>query len=117
MAHERRPDPERESALIVCDLAALTASQRHERERLAAALQVGVIDIIELPDGYAFRLDRHSAIAHQVEEFVALERACCPFLRFRTLSDTASDQVTLEVTGRDDVKEFLASQFGIRNVL
>jgi len=38
------------------------------------------VDIVELPDGYAFHVDPVSIVAQHLEEFAALERLCCPLL-------------------------------------
>jgi hypothetical protein len=55
-------------------------SPAKRRSLLDQLLQVGTVDIIELPDGYAFHIDPVSVIAQHLEEFAALERLCCPFL-------------------------------------
>ena len=66
---------------LACNLEALDKQQRKRRDLLLQWLQVGTVDIVDLPDGYAFHLDRVSLAAGHIAEFVALERRCCPFLR------------------------------------
>ena len=63
-----------------CDLSALDVTQRKRRSLLVQLLQVGTVDIIELPDGYAFHMAPLSIIAKHLEEFAVFERLCCPFL-------------------------------------
>lgn len=69
-----------ESVQLFCNLSALDVAQRKRRSLLDQLLQLGTVDIVELPDGYAFHVDRASVIAQPLEEFAALERVCCPFL-------------------------------------
>ena len=100
---------------LACNLSALDDTQRNRRALLAQWLQVGTVDIEELPDGYAFHLDRVSLAAQHVDEIIALERLCCPFLRFNLRRNPGPIGPVVEVAGGEDVKAFVASQFGIRN--
>ena len=65
-----------EEMRLFCDLSALDVAQRKRRGLLDELLQVGTVDIVELPDGYAFHVDPVSVIAQHLEEFAALERLC-----------------------------------------
>jgi hypothetical protein len=65
---------------LFCNLAALAEAQRTRRALLDQLLQVGMIDIGELSDGYAFHVDPVSIIAQHLEEFAVSERLCCPFM-------------------------------------
>ena len=103
-----------ERVRLFCDLSALDGVQRKRRLLLDQLLQVGTVDIIELPDGYALHVDPVSIIAQHLEEFAALERLCCPFLTIAVRAATTGGQPVLEIGGGDAVKEFIAAQFGIR---
>jgi hypothetical protein len=81
---------------------------------LAQWLQAGAVDVVEIPDGYALHLDRVSLAAEHVDEFVSLERQCCPFLRLAVRPGRGDDGPVLEVGGGDEIKAFVAAQFGIR---
>jgi hypothetical protein len=102
------------AAFLSCNLAALDETQRKRRALLDEWLQVGTVDIAELSDGYAFHLDPVSLAARHVEEFVALERLCCPFLRFESQRYREESGPVLEIRGPAGVKEFLVSYYGIR---
>jgi len=104
---------QRGSTLIACVLTALSEPQRRRRAALAVALQVGTCDVVERPSGYAFHLDPGSVVAQRVEELIALEKLCCPFLTFATGVDAATGRVVLEVSGGKGVKAFLAARFGL----
>jgi hypothetical protein len=103
-----------EGMRLFCDLSVLGAARRKRRFLLDQLLQVGTVDIVELPDGYAFHVDSVSIIAQHLEEFAALERLCCPFMTIAVRAATVGAQPVLEMGGGDAVKEFIAAEFGIR---
>jgi len=64
----------------------------------------------ELPDGYAYRFAWESDILEQFVEWIPLERACCPFLRF-SIEVEPGNAVWLRLTGSAEVKEFIRFEF------
>jgi len=102
-----------EGARLFCDLSALDVAERERRSLLGRLLQVGTLDVVELPDGFAFHVDPVSMIAQHLEEFAALERRCCPFLTVAVRAATGDVPPVMEIGG-NAVKEFIAAQFGIR---
>ena len=107
---------DRDDVVLSCNLGALDEVERKRRDLLGKWLQVGTVDIVDLPDGYAFHLDRVSLAAEHLDEFVALERRCCPFLRFVVRPGRGNNGPVLEVGGGNEIKTFVASQLGIRGV-
>ena len=104
-----------ERARLFCDLSALDVAQRNRRSLLDQLLQVGIVDIVELSDGYAFHVDPASIIAQHLEEFAALERLRCPFLTIAVGALIVGAQPVLEIVGGGNaVKEFIAAEFEIR---
>ena len=99
---------------LCCDLSALDVTQRKRRSLLDQLLQVGTVDIVELPDGYAFHMDQVSIIAQHLEEFAALERLCCPFLTIAVRAGTSAVRPVLDIGGGEAVKKFIAAEFGVR---
>lgn len=95
---------------IACDLGALDGGERDTRASLADALREATIAVAEEPDGYAFRIDPASPSAGRIDELVALERRCCPFLAFEIRRDDRGP--VLVVRGDASAKGFIASQFG-----
>ena len=114
MAERSNPRDARDGGSLFCNLSALSETQRKRRALLAEWLQVGTVDVNELPDGYAFHLDRVSLAAQHVEEFIALEQLCCPFLQINVRRDPGRGGPVVEVGGGEGIKAFVASQFGIR---
>lgn len=104
----------RERTPLACDLLALDKVQRERRFVLAQLLQVGICRVTALEDGWAFHVDPKSIIRDNLEELAALERLCCPFLKVVVKSNTEDGETTLEITGVNGAREFIAAQFGIR---
>jgi hypothetical protein len=52
----------------------------------------------ELSEGYGVRFPSNSALFHQLAEWVAFERRCCPFLAL-TLEWSGTATVWLKLTG------------------
>ena len=97
-----------------CDLGALDASERERRALLDEWMQVGLVEVIERPGGYVFWLDPETHIARNVEEFIALERRCCPFLELRVFNDPGHDGPAVEIGGSESIKGFVERHFGLR---
>ena len=95
--------------VIACDLAALTPEQRRRHTALSQQLAQATEEVRELGDGYAFRYATNETTWLTAAEYVDLERRCCPFFSF-TLKREAEGAVWLELTGKEGVKEFLATQ-------
>ena len=91
----------------VCKLDTLTRAERARSAALRDELRAAMVERAELPDGWAYRLD--DASLPGVAEWIALERRCCPFFRFRLDVEGDGGPVWLRLTG-DGVKEFLAAQ-------
>ena len=62
----------------------------------------------ELPNGYEFRFADETDVLKRLADFVSLEKLCCPFLRFEV--EAESGRVSLRLTGRDGVKEFIREE-------
>ena len=65
----------------------------------------------ELPNGYAFGLDGARASVKDVATFVEFERRCCPFFDFHVEWRRDNGPVTLQLTGREGIKEFIRAEF------
>jgi len=92
-------------------MAALTPDERDRRQALADHLHAATQQMQERADGYAFRYP--AALLLTAAAFVALERRCCPFLRF-ALDVTPDDgPLWLAITGHEGVKAFIAAELGL----
>jgi len=95
--------------LLVCNIGALTASQRQRHQVLFQKLAGAYREITELLNGYAFSFLHDVSLFQSIAEWITLEHFCCPFVE-STLK-YQSESITLELTGEDGVKEFLKAEF------
>jgi hypothetical protein len=99
---------------FACSLTALTAEQRKRHAELRKTLGESVKEIQELPDGYAFRLPDDTKTILSAAEFISYEKLCCPFFKFNLEIESDGKPVWLKLTGREGVKQFLKTEFGLK---
>jgi len=92
---------------LVCNLSALTPTERARSLELLRELRAATVERVELPDGYAFRYAAAASLA-RIGEWIALERQCCPFFHFQLDVAGDTDAVWLRLTGPAGIKSFLA---------
>jgi hypothetical protein len=76
----------------------MNAAERERHAALIGRLGPLVLETRELPQGYAFRFAAREPIVEELAEWVALERLCCPFLRF-TIEEESGGPLWLGLTG------------------
>ena len=96
---------------FACNLAAMTSEERERHRVLGEKLRGSVTEIRELPDGFMFRIPEEAWTT--AAEFVALERLCCPFLRFRLEWTAEQGPIWLSLTGAEGTKEFLRVELSL----
>ena len=97
-----------------CSLTALTIAERLHHKDLSQKVHAGVKEIRELSDGYAFRLGGERQTIAMVADWISLERLCCPFFTFQLEIGSDPNPIWLRITGREGVKQFMQSEFGIK---
>ena len=97
---------------FACVMGAIEPAKREQH--LATIRQVfgAVLKILELPNGYAFRLPNESQILLKAAEFISLERLCCPFFGFTLEVEAEGGPLWLYLTGREGVKPFIQGEIG-----
>ena len=98
---------------VACDLNALMPAERGRRRTLISAVTRATVGRAELGDGFELHLDPTKLELPLLAEWIALERRCCPFLRFRIELAPGAGRVTVALTGGDGVKDFLRSELGL----
>lgn len=94
---------------IVCTL---NDAEFRERERLVLEkLKSKVVKVTATADGFAFRFLSDGDLISELAEFIILERRCCPFLDFNLKVECGAGSVTLELSGAEGAKEFIATTF------
>lgn len=97
---------------IACDLGVFSPAQRERHAALIARLSSEVVATEELPDGFAFEFSSDPGLLAEVSEWISLERACCPFLKFDVALAPERGRLRLRLTGGAMVKQFLREEFG-----
>jgi|ERR1051326_741973 hypothetical protein len=110
-AQDRQPSNSN-SVKLACDRMALdaVARQRHF-EVLGPALRSLHRRIRELPDGFEFEFPADAAVVHDVAEWAAGERLCCPFFDIDLRFPHDRGGFWLRLTGADGVKQFIRADF------
>jgi hypothetical protein len=106
--------PQQVESPFFCSLTALNAAERSRHKDLGKELRTAVNEIRELPEGYAFRLPGERQTIAMVAEWVSLERLCCPFFTFQLEIGSDPNPIWLRITGKEGVKQFMQSEFGIK---
>ena len=94
-----------------CNVKALTAPERSEHLQLTTRLAESISRRVELADGYAFEVDGRRVSFTDLAAWTEFERRCCPFFDFNLEWRRENGPVTLRLTGRDGVKQFIQSEF------
>ncbi len=84
--------------------------RKREREVLDA-IKASVLATEETDEGYSFRFASNDASFAALNEFIVLERRCCPFLDFKMTVPRGDADILLELSGPRGAKEFIAANF------
>ena len=99
---------------FACNVAGLTTEQRQRYQVLAKKLQSTKQEIREIADGYAMRFAVEASTIQDLAEFITYERLCCPFFDLELVLEREGGPAWLRLRGREGVKEFIRSEFGIQ---
>lgn len=95
---------------IACNLTDPEFQQR--RAELLQMFRGAVLETKELEDGYAYRFPADGEWIAELAKVIAVERECCPFLRFNLRLEPANGPIWLELTGPEGARDFLRGLFG-----
>ena len=105
------------NSTFFCDLGALTIQLRQRHGELARKLRPLVVEFEELSNGYAAKVRSGQLAESDIEEFMTLERLCCPFitltLEIENRDENEVPTHVLKITGRGEIKPFIRREFGI----
>ena len=82
--------------------------QSAQRDQLLPGLLRLATDRVELTTGYRYRFENDPGMVSRICSVVERQRGCCRFFRFRIALEPDSGPITLEVSGPDKAKAFLA---------
>ena len=105
-------ESDRHETPFACSLEkSLTKEQREHKKQLSQKMESARIETKELPNGYVFRFRPEAVSFAEVAEWVATERACCPFFDLAIEADRENGPLSLRITGREGVKHFIQMEF------
>lgn len=99
---------------FACNMLALDAEGRRRHKVVAEQMRAAVKEVQPLQDGYAFRFQAEQSTILLASEFIARERLCCPFFTFELVAEQEDGPLWLRLRGREGVKAFIKSEFGIK---
>ncbi|CAG7659076.1 hypothetical protein ACFQI7_37135 [Paenibacillus allorhizosphaerae] len=94
---------------VACCHTVFTKQQRVEYKSIWGELETRRIGILEIEKGYQYQFSGHSETLRLVNEWVSMERKCCPFLSFAVIASNEEEPVFLQLTGNEEAKSFLRS--------
>lgn len=89
----------------------LTKAQRAHKMLIALKMEYARIDTKEIADGYVFRFRPDAISFTEIADWVATERMCCPFFDLAVESERENGPLSLRITGREGVKQFIRTEF------
>lgn len=111
----RPPEPPQTAKLespFACNRLALNEKQRKRHfDELGPALRRLKTQVAELPDGFEFHFPSDKKTFELLAEWIDGERACCPFFDIDLRSQRETGPLTMRLTGRDGVKQFIRADF------
>ena len=100
--------PVTENPPLACVPNAVPADQQeYWVNTIAPKLYGAVLEIKELPNGWAWRLPSTSETLLLIAEDLNVERLCCPFVNYTLEIEPNQRPFWLRMTGGEGVKEFL----------
>jgi hypothetical protein len=94
---------------VACCHMVFTKEQRVEYKGIWGELEVRRVAITEIEKGYQYQFPGDSDTLRLVNEWVSMERKCCPFLTFTVIASNEDEPVLLQLTGNEEAKAFLRS--------
>jgi hypothetical protein len=108
-----KPSVQNQDVPIACNSGAFDAAERAKWRELGETLVRAPRARRELPDGYAFDLDRTPETLRDLTQFIDFESRCCPFMSFTLRVPAGQSVVSLELTGGPGVKELIDAELGV----
>ena len=107
---ERQKNMQQNEAVITDEVplaCTLTATELVTRAEEVNDLFKHVQQVDELTDGYALRFPGSDTWANTLLQFIAFERACCPFFTFALVFEPQQGPIWLHLRGPEGVKAII----------
>jgi hypothetical protein len=105
-------NPDKPETPFACSLEkSLTKEQRAHKKQIAQKMEGARLETKELADGYVFRFRPDGISFVEIADWVATERVCCSFFDLAIEAERENGPLSLRVTGREGVKNFIRGEF------
>jgi hypothetical protein len=105
-------NPARAESPFACSLEqSLTKEQRAHKKQIALKMESARIETKEIADGYVFRFRPDAVSFAEIADWVATERVCCPFFDLAIEAERENGPLSLRISGREGVKNFIRGEF------
>lgn len=94
---------------LACNLHAIPSANRPRYHDLVGRLRGAMGQPSELDDGFVYCVDTAHIALTEITEWIAMERLCCPFLRFQL--DIVAGETRLALRGPEGIKAILRAEF------
>lgn len=92
---------------VACCHTVFTKEQRVEYKNIWGKLETRRLGITELETGYQYQFPGDTETLRLINEWVSMERKCCPFITFTVIARNEKEPILLQLTGDEQAKAFL----------
>jgi hypothetical protein len=89
----------------------LSSEQWEHKKQLTEKMASARFETKELADGFVFRFRPEAVSFADLADWVATERVCCPFFDLAIEAERENGPLSLRITGRKGVKQFIRMGF------
>lgn len=111
----RQEQPVVSQSKFYCNIKALTPTERAHHKELTGKLLVERKESVETPTGYEFQFNPKTVSLAELADWVGAESKCCSFLDFHIDVEAEGNLLCLRLTGAQGVKDFIRSEFAVKN--
>jgi hypothetical protein len=102
--------PEKATGPIACDFQQIPAQRRDSLLAQLRATFTRISRVTPLPNGFALEFPGDKGMVTELSQIIEYDRLCCPFIRHALLDEPGGGNITLELTGTTEVRNFLADE-------
>ncbi|MCD9025078.1 hypothetical protein [Cohnella silvisoli] len=95
---------------IACCHTVFTKDERSVYKDIWSELEKRRLAVTEVQAGFEYQFPGDLETLRLVNEWVSMERKCCPFLTFTVIASSEDEPVFLQLTGNEEAKAFLRSE-------
>jgi hypothetical protein len=95
---------------VACCHTVFTNEQRSDYKNAWNELEKRRLGITDIEMGFEHQFSGDKDTLRLLNEWISLERKCCPFLIFTVRVSNENEPIFLQITGTDEAKSFLRNE-------